>query len=389
MVPCNSSASKSSCASTQFAHSRQPLLTTLQAGRAIAATLVAFYHASLYIFPLNKYWGHDPARHFFDFGHSGVEFFFVLSGFIIFHIHREDTGKPSRFFRYVLKRFFRIYPIYWIVLAAVIPVYFVAPSFGQPFHREAGTILSSILLVHVNGNSNTMLTEAWTLYHEILFYCLFSLVILHRKLGMVVIALWVVASGSTLWIAPPDYVTGFLFSPLHLLFGMGLASCWMIHRGRIPAPSIMCLTGTALFIAAGMEEDYVFWLDNMTRNLIYGFSSTMIVLGVVELERQGHLRVPRPLLLIGNASYVVYLMNFTVLSLMAKIFVFCGARTALPPLVSYMLLVVLSVVLGILFHVLVERRVQRFLKWRRQNAPLTAEAEMAPAVAPANAFEHG
>src|SRR5436190_1288571 len=116
-------------------------MATLQAGRALAALLVVLYHNGLYIFALDKYWGADPSRGLFNFGHAGVEFFFVLSGFIIFYIHGKDLGVPSRFFSFIRKRFIRIYPIYWLVLAAIIPVYFLVPSFGFDYHRRIDTII--------------------------------------------------------------------------------------------------------------------------------------------------------------------------------------------------------------------------------------------------------
>jgi exopolysaccharide production protein ExoZ len=344
--------------------SRRELLTSVQAGRAIAAMLVAFYHAGVYIFALDKYWGYDPTRHFFDFGRAGVEFFFVLSGFIILYIHQHDVGEPSRFFRYATKRFLRIYPIYWVILAAVICVYFIVPSFGYPYQREAGTILSSILLVHINGNSNTELAAAWTLYHEILFYSLFSLIILHKRFGWSIIAAWLFVSASTLLIEPAAYPLQFLFSPLHLLFGMGMLSCWALNRRYIPAPRTIALLGTAIFIAAGMEENYVWWLDGMVRNVIYGVGSALILVGVVQLEREGRIRIPSWLLLAGNASYVTYLINFTVLSLMAKVFVHAGAKEMLPPLISYFILSILSIIAGIMVYLWIERPLMRFLKSR-------------------------
>src|ERR1700761_2793553 len=100
-------------------------LYTLQAGRAIASLLVVFYHNAVSIFDDSRFWGDDPSQKIFNFGHSGVDFFFVLSGFIILYAHWNDLGKPKQIFKYASKRFRRIYPIYWIVLALVAPVYFL------------------------------------------------------------------------------------------------------------------------------------------------------------------------------------------------------------------------------------------------------------------------
>lgn len=352
------------------------LLTSLQAGRAGAALAVAFYHASLYIFALKKYWGYDPTYNFFEFGHAGVEFFFVLSGFIIFYIHQPDLGRPLRLFPYLRKRFLRIYPIYWIVLAGVIAVYFTVPSFGYPYHREAGTILSSILLVHVNGNANTDLAVAWTLYHEIAFYAVFALAIFNKRFGLAAIAVWMLVSAATLIIEPQVYSVAFFFSPLQLLFGMGMLSCWIVNGCRVPMPGWLTWSGVALFAAAAMEDDYLSWLTEMDRALVYGFASALIVTGIVTLERQGRLKVPAVLVLMGNASYIIYLIHFTLLSGLAKLFMVAGAKEALPALLSFFLLVALAILLGIAAHVWVERPLLRFLNalWRSRDRKVEAEA---------------
>lgn len=82
-------------------------LPSLQVCRGIAAILVAFVHATA------QYERNMPVSflaNWFTFGHSGVDFFFVLSGFIIWFIHSEDIGKPNRFKNFALKRLARIYP---------------------------------------------------------------------------------------------------------------------------------------------------------------------------------------------------------------------------------------------------------------------------------------
>ncbi len=345
------------------------LFASLQAGRALAAILVAFYHASAYIFSLDKYWGFDPARHFMDFGRAGVEFFFVLSGFIIFYIHAKDINRPDRVFPYAAKRFLRIYPIYWLIVGVVMAIYFAVPSFGLPYQREPGTILSSLLLVHVDGTSDTELAAAWTLYHEILFYAVFSLLILRKELGVAVLSLWMALSAATLFVTPSVYIVEFFFSPLHLLFGMGMIACWTVSHGPIRRPGLVALGGIALFLSAGADEDFFSLVSAMPRNLIYGVASALAVVGAVELERQDRLKVPGWLVLSGNASYVIYLINFTVLSFLAKILVFAGAREMLNPLAAYVIVTALSVVSGVILHLWIEKPLMKTTRaWFRKAA---------------------
>jgi exopolysaccharide production protein ExoZ len=353
------------------------LFTSLQAGRAFAALLVVLYHNALYIFALDKYWGYDPSYHLFNFGHAGVEFFFVLSGFIILHIHWNDLNQPSQFFSFIKKRFIRIYPIYWLVLMMVVPVYFLVPSFGFPYHRDPVNILSSIVLIYANDSLRSEVAVAWTLYHEILFYFVFALAILNRRFGLLVLALWLSVSVIALFMNFPPYLAEYLFSPLHLLFGMGMLICTILRQSTIKNPAVVAIAGLIVFLATGMEEDYSLWFSENTRNLLYGFGSAAALLGAIELERQGRLHIPKWLQLMGDASYSIYLTHFTALSLLAKLFVRFGGLQ-LPDLLSFVLLPLMTVLLGIAVHWFVERPLLR--KLRRYRKP-TMVSETAYAAA--------
>ena len=59
---------------------------------------------------------------------SGVDIFFVLSGFIIYFIHAKDIGRPQRIYNFAKKRLSRVYPAYWVVLLGVLPIYLLAFS---------------------------------------------------------------------------------------------------------------------------------------------------------------------------------------------------------------------------------------------------------------------
>lgn len=75
-------------------------LHAIQAGRAVAAIMVVAYHANDFVLPLRLYDGRIAWRGF-GMGYVGVEFFFVLSGFIMFYVHRQDFGHPWRFWTFI------------------------------------------------------------------------------------------------------------------------------------------------------------------------------------------------------------------------------------------------------------------------------------------------
>jgi len=107
-------------------------LVNVEAGRGFAAVLVVLFHVTKYYFATPKYWAGSALNGLFLFGHAGVEFFFVLSGFIMVWVHRQDVGKPSRVGAFAWKRFQRIYPFFWLILAVTVLVAWRAPSLGQP-----------------------------------------------------------------------------------------------------------------------------------------------------------------------------------------------------------------------------------------------------------------
>jgi len=143
-------------------------LKTLQLCRGLAAALVLLFHATSVS---SAFLNYDLLHGIFLFGYSGVDFFFVLSGFIIFWIHRVDLGHPARLRPYLRKRFIRIYPLYWVVFLVLLPIYFGLPN---NFHDCLVLLKSFLLLPQV---SNPVLTVAWTLSSELFFYGLFGLAI--------------------------------------------------------------------------------------------------------------------------------------------------------------------------------------------------------------------
>ena len=86
------------------------MLAGLQCGRAVAAVMVAIFHANVFLLP-SKFYAGEGAGAAFNFGYAGVEFFFVLSGFIMVLVHRRDFGQPSKAVVFLRKRIVRIYPI--------------------------------------------------------------------------------------------------------------------------------------------------------------------------------------------------------------------------------------------------------------------------------------
>jgi len=95
------------------------MLKSLQMARGIAALAVTLFHTSG-MFADPRYGFERPFWWLTERGDLGVDFFFVLSGFIIMLAHRADVGRPREVGNYAFKRAVRIYPMYWLFTLLIV-----------------------------------------------------------------------------------------------------------------------------------------------------------------------------------------------------------------------------------------------------------------------------
>jgi len=216
-----------SVAKMPWANKPTKKITLIQFYRGLAAVLVVLTHANI-IF--NREINIIFLQKVFDFGWSGVDFFFVLSGFIIFYIHYSDIGRPSKYKSFIFKRFIRIYPLYWIVLSCKI----VASRFfgygTDSVQPNFWDYLKAITLFP-QENKKLLFTKfigvSWTLSYEILFYILFGLlVLLGYKFLKPFIIIWLFGCLINLIgvvdILKDNFLLNFIFNERNLEFIFGI-----------------------------------------------------------------------------------------------------------------------------------------------------------------------
>ena len=329
----------------------RPVFASLQVGRGIAALLVVLYHADK-IVAAPGYWHAQALGGLFACGHAGVQFFFVLSGFIIAHAHRADIGRPERLGKYATRRFVRVVPLYWLVLAALFVSFTTLGVPRSVDHLDATAIVSSIVLAGPDAHGG-VLTVSWTLFHELFFYLVFAALIADRRLGTLLVAVWlslIAAAAAGAETGLPRYVT----SPLNLLFFVGVLVRVTIDAVGIPTPRTLAAVGAAAFAGLALEEVFAPAVGPLAQNLCYGVAAAVLVAGLAAAERRAPLRPGRSALLLGAASYSIYLVHYPALSVAARAMMRLGLG-GVPPAVALVALTVVVTALGVAVHLVVER----------------------------------
>ena len=294
-------------------------------------------------------------------GHAGVEFFFVLSGFIMAYVHGRDIGHRDRQRHYWFSRISRIYPLYWIILALT--------ALGQalvgqvePNLQSLASILRAVFLLPFADYPPVAV--AWTLSHEMLFYILLGLAIAVGRPALWLLGLW---WGLCLWVLclklgghDPSFPLAFVGAPINLLFGLGILAYWALGV-LTPRRALVAVGLGAVIFGFGIANDANPALEDV-RFFIYGAGAMLLISGAVILERAGWIRVPGWLIFMGNASYATYLGHSLVMMTVVTGLRVSGYAGQVPGLVIVCGIVVAGTLGGAALHVICERPLMRVLR---------------------------
>lgn len=333
-------------------------LFSLQQGRGLAAMAVVAFHLTIML-ALPRYLGHDLFADYTWRGNLGVDFFFVLSGFIIIFAHSGDIGRPERLRHYLTRRFVRLFPVYWLYVGLFCAL--VALGFGaaSTLPDTPGGWFSTITLIRVE-RFGFPIAPAWTLVHELAFYLVFALLIVGRRLGMAVFGLWMAAclllrpySEYNEWTPWTTYL-----SPLNLNFLVGMLAFLIWTRGSSGRGGrlVKGLFPAGLALLAALYALERGGTDYSRLQIAYAVSFGLVIAGAAALENAGQWPSRLPVLnLIGDASYSIYLTHIAFIGLLAKVVIKVSAYVPLSPEAIYLLVFAGTVACGCLLHLFVER----------------------------------
>ncbi|UJW85877.1 acyltransferase family protein [Devosia sp. SL43] len=335
------------------------ILRVLQAGRAIAACAVVIHHAAA----TAQLWTTSVPGWISELSQRsvGFNFFFVLSGFIILYSHGADKIGAKQAGSYFLKRFTRIFAPYLPVAVTMMLIYTIFPQISMS-NKDWG-VVSTLTLIPTGQVS--AVAVAWTLQHEIIFYVLFGLFYFVRPFALVVLAWGAAILGfwiTGIWSAIGIPLLTVALHPLNLMFIAGMLSAVIVKRVSSqwwPVPLLVGVAGLTTFVLAG---------NSLEAQVGFGVAMAPFTTALIMLERGRKIIVPNILVSLGGASYSIYLVHLSIVSVVARLLGGTNSWLAI-----FICSIAFSIVFGVIYHHLVEKRFVRFFNDRRRAAAVTSD----------------
>ena len=332
---------------------------------------------------------------FIDNGYVFVGVFFLISGYVLTYNY-ADRGKSLVKREFWLARFSRLYPVYLFVL--LLSITMVRDEWHARSHAEfwQGIILTPLVLQGWSPSVATFWnTVAWTLTSECVLYAAFPWLIRlpwprkPLRLTILLIAIWIIGliPHSLYLYLNPDHIVGpvdrysstelirFLkYTPLPyvctFLTGVTLGklqlTLTLTPRQRLILSLVSLATVGLFFYLLVGHTPYLLMHGGLLTPLF-----AALVLGLSGPHPISALFSWRPLLLVGESSYCLYLLHFNVFQLLHTYKVPERLHlAALDPWLSYVILILLALAVFHFVEIPVRRAIlQRFSHKHRTLLP--------------------
>jgi exopolysaccharide production protein ExoZ len=289
-------------------------------------------------------------------GDSGVDLFFLISGFIMFYA--IESSHTNRAWSFLLNRFIRIIPLYWFCTSIFIILLLFIPKIFQTYKFNLWQSIFSYLFLP--QSSPPVVSIGWTLVYVMYFYIVLAICLAigcRSKISWLAI---VFTFFYILGLILPSYkiypVFELMTSELLIEFGFGLLLFNIYQKNvRINMPTVVGIISIGIILFP--------LLEGLPRLYSYGLPMLFIFGGVV-LSRKELLNVTF-LHNLGDSSYSIYLVQvFTVPGLGVLIRKFVSYP---PPYYLFLLIVfftVTTLAAAASLYVIIERPITNYLKIR-------------------------
>jgi exopolysaccharide production protein ExoZ len=323
----------------------------IQVLRGVAALLVVLHHS---IGSLKYY--HHYNNYFLDLigsiGKLGVDFFFILSGFIISFSAIEKYNSKNALKNYFLNRIIRIYIPYLPIGIVMLLLYFFLPHFSNG--NRSISILTSLTLI---PDGRPALSVAWTLTYEVFFYVVFCISFISKKAWNCFLFFWFlfIIYFNYIQVLPSFFQNAFsriFLSTYNIEFILGyLLACLVTSNFKIKSSFLWfgLVILFPLFIIVKSNKLRFFYFDI---NLIFCCTSFIII--YLAILHNKKINKKSLLMIIGNATYSIYLVHnplqMIVLRFLPKI------DALISSLVALLIVILLSISVGYVYSFIFEKK---------------------------------
>lgn len=334
----------------------------------------------------------------FDRGGIGVDFFFLLSAFILSYVHQADfvNGPWPKYKRFLLLRLARIYPVHlvvlllWLVAVSLVPLIaggLLTADDGFAEKHSIESFFTNLLLIHAWGfhDIETWNHPSWSISSEWFAYLLFPFMIVlwyritnWRVRVLAAAVAWIGAAILYTVAERYDLLLTVHYGNMRIFFlfviGVGLYDLfsWFRTQGRT-LPAADGLAWGALVGALALMH------VEASMGLLVPVMA-LLILAAAEARGSFH-RVFSwgPLVYLGEVSYAIYMIH----ALVERVWQFMYRKWFGPEfftfetgLIGLTLLVGACVVGGMVLYHVVERPARQYLRrrWIKSEAPVRTSA---------------
>ena len=340
-------------------------LRALTSARGIAAWLVVLFHIRRSIAGLP-----DPMMALFQKGYLAVDFFFLLSGFVIWlsYSERLRAGGLAEMPAFLKRRIARIWPLHLFMLGFAVLMALAMLATGR--HSEAFPFAELPLHVALLQNwgfahALSWNDPAWSISCELAAYLLFPLLALAidwrrvpsaailAAIGALLLLLHVVLARQGLWqLGQEISQMGLIRCILEFAAGTAICALWLRWREAWRVPAAM-----SALAALALLGGWIAGLVPETLAVPMGFAALLLALALSAGRRGNPLEIA-PLHYLGEISYATYLSHYLLWYAFKLVFVSDAHAVGWPLAALYLTIVLVASVA--LYH-LVERPAQRWI----------------------------
>ncbi len=287
-------------------------INALTATRAFAAIMVYIFHFGRFLFPF------DLAPTIFMDGNIAVNYFYVLSGFVLFISY---SGRNVRYWDYFKKRLARIAPAYMLGLILFLFVYFFIykAATSPDFYLQ---ILYSVFFVqaYIPEYALVLNVAGWSISVEMFFYLLFPLMLFFQEKSnkwfvFFTVVVFVATQVACHFFYKRDYTlignfNFFMYHPfIHFSqFLVGMVGGYIFkHTSRV--------RGRFSYIPFVLLCVILFCMAHRPANLFFeaGLFAPLFMLFIIStaIDNPKFLNF-KPLVFLGEISYGMYILQFPI-----------------------------------------------------------------------------